>query len=542
MTQQPPGVALALSRAPATPFSPFSPLRLVAALALAIGLQSAALASPAGDIADLKKALAAMKSDYDRRIGTLEAQLHDTQAELAKSKAAAPVTAGASSPAPVVATVDTSVAAPTGASASDTSLAAPGGTSVSDASLAAPGGTSASDASLAAPAGASASDTSLAAPAGASVAGGANAFNPSISLILSGTYAHTSQDPGQARITGFALPPGAEIGVGSRGFSLAESELALAANIDPWLAGNINLSITGDDTISAEEAFITTTALPSGLVLKAGRFFSGVGYLNSQHSHTWDFVDAPVAYQAMLGTQYADDGVQLHWLAPTDQYMEFGLEAGRGRGFPGDGSSRNAAGMTAFTFHTGGDIGDSISWRGGLSLLQASANGQTLTESAVDDISATGAFSGRTRVVVADGVMKWSPNGNATHTYFKLQGEYLQSRRDGNVTLSESPAALHQIQSGGYIQGVYQFMPMWRVGLRTERLDPGHVNWALNDDANLSQNFHPTKNSIMFDFSESEFARFRVQFAQDRTRQGFVDNQWLLQYQTALGAHGAHAY
>ena len=116
----------------------------------------------------------------------------------------------------------------------------------------------------------------MAAPSGAA-AGGANAFNPSISLILSGTYAHTSQDPGQARITGFALPPGAEIGVGSRGFSLAESELALAANIDPWLAGNINLSITGDDTISAEEAFITTTALPDGLVLKAGRFFSGVG-------------------------------------------------------------------------------------------------------------------------------------------------------------------------------------------------------------------------------------------------------------------------
>ena len=202
-------------------------------------------------------------------------------------------------------------------------------------------------------------DTSVAAPTGAA-AGGANAFNPSISLILSGTYAHTSQDPGQARITGFALPPGAGIGVGSRGFSLAESELALAANIDPWLAGNINLSITGDDTISAEEAFITTTTLPNGLVLKAGRFFSGIGYLNSQHSHTWDFVDNPIAYQAMLGTQYADDGVQLHWLAPTDQYMEFGLEAGRGRGFPGDNASRNAAGMTAFTFHTGGDIGDSI--------------------------------------------------------------------------------------------------------------------------------------------------------------------------------------
>ena len=493
----------AVAAAPAFPPRALRPLVL---LLLAAGLHGTALASPASDIAELKKALAAMKSDYDKRIGTLETQLHDTQAELAKAKAA-------NAAAPVAAA---SAATPATAVAEAPAPVAP----------------------VPAPAAVAAVDVSGNAPNGAANGG---SFNPQISLILSGTYAHTSQDPGQARITGFALPPGAGIGVGSRGFSLAESELALAANIDPWLAGNINLSIGGDNSIEAEEAFITTTTLPAGLVVKAGRFFSGVGYLNSQHSHTWDFVDNPIAYQAMLGTQYADDGVQLHWLAPTDQYMEFGLEAGRGRGFPGDDGSRNAAGMTAFTFHTGGDLGDSISWRGGLSLLQASANDQTLVQDAYGTLDATALFNGRTRVVVADGVMKWSPNGNATRTYFKLQGEWLQSRRDGNLSqVAGGPFALHQVQSGGYVQGVWQFMPMWRVGLRTERLNPGRDNWALAPG--LVDDFHPTKNSVMVDFSESEFARVRLQFAQDRTRQGFIDNQWLLQYQTALGAHGAHAY
>lgn len=496
--------------APRAPATRGRALRPLAAVLLAAGLNTAALASPASDIADLKKTLAAMKSDYDKRIGALESQLHDTQAELAKAKAA--TAAGAASPVAAA-----SAAAPPPVVAEAPAPVAP-----------------------VAPAPVAAVDTSGNAPTGAP-AGGANAFNPSISLILSGTYAHTSQDPGQARITGFALPPGAQVGVGSRGFSLAESELALAANIDPWLAGNINLSISGDNSIEAEEAFITTTTLPSGLVLKAGRFFSGVGYLNSQHSHTWDFVDNPIAYQAMLGTQYADDGLQLHWLAPTDQYMEFGLEAGRGRGFPGDDGSRNAAGMTALTFHTGGDLGDSISWRGGLSLLQATANEQTLVQDADGALGATAVFNGRTRVIVADGVMKWAPNGNATHTYFKLQGEWLQSRRDGNLSqIADGPLALHQVQSGGYVQGVWQFMPMWRVGLRTERLNPGRDNWALAPG--LADDYHPTKNSVMVDFSESEFARVRLQFAQDRTRQGFVDNQWLLQYQTSLGAHGAHAY
>jgi len=46
----------------------------------------------------------------------------------------------------------------------------------------------------------------------------------------------------------------------------------------------------------------------------------------------------------------------------------------------------------------------------------------------------------------------------------------------------------------------------------------------------------------MVDFNESEFARVRLQLAQDRSRQGFVDNQIVLQYQTSLGAHGAHSY
>jgi len=494
------------ARAPA---SSSRALRPLAALLLAAGLQNAALASPASDIAELKKALAAMKSDYDKRIGALESRLHDTQAELAKARAqdggAAASLAAASATAP------------------------PSPPAMAEASAVAP---------TPAPAAVATVDLSGNAPNGAANGG---SFNPQISLILSGTYAHTSQDPGQARITGFALPPGADVGIGSRGFSLAESELALSANIDPWLAGNINLSIGGDNSIEAEEAFITTTTLPAGFVLKAGRFFSGIGYLNSQHSHTWDFVDSPVAYQAMLGAQYADDGVQLHWLAPTDQYMEFGLEAGRGRGFPGDDGSRNAAGMTAFTFHTGGDVGDSISWRGGLSLLQASANDQTLVQDAFGTLDTTALFNGRTRVIVADGVMKWAPNGNATRTYFKLQGEWLQSRRDGNLSqIADGPFALHQVQSGGYVQGVWQFMPMWRVGLRTERLNPGRDNWALAPG--LADDFHPTKNSVMVDFSESEFARVRLQFAQDRTRQGFVDNQWLLQYQTSLGAHGAHAY
>ena len=375
---------------------------------------------------------------------------------------------------------------------------------------------------------------------------GANAFNPALSLILSGGYTGTTQDPASYSLSGFQLPASAPAGPRSRGFSLAESELGISASIDPWLKGAASISLQADNTVSVEEAFIQTTALGNGLTLKAGRFFSGVGYLNPQHAHTWDFVDNPLAYQAMLGTQYGDDGVQLHWLAPIDHYLELGLELGRGRSFPGTDTSRNGAGMAALTLHTGGDIGDSHNWRAGLSVLNTQADNQALTAIDANGSLVNNLFSGNTRVYIADAVWKWAPHGNATRTSFKLQGEYLQSRRSGNLTYDTANTnvadAYSAVQSGWYLQGVYQFMPRWRVGLRTERLDAGTPNYGANTAALAGTAYQPGKNTLMLDYNPSEFSRVRLQLAQDRSTEGRTDNQLYLIYQMSLGAHGAHSY
>ena len=74
--------------------------------------------------------------------------------------------------------------------------------------------------------------------------------------------------------------------------------------------------------VEIEEAWIETLALPGGISLRMGRFFSDIGYLNSKHSHNWDFADQALVYQALLGNHYLDDGVQLRWLAPTDFFLE----------------------------------------------------------------------------------------------------------------------------------------------------------------------------------------------------------------------------
>jgi hypothetical protein len=385
------------------------------------------------------------------------------------------------------------------------------------------------------------------APAGvpAPAGGGANAFNPAISLILSSVASRTSRDPADYRIAGFGLARGAEVGPGTRGLSLAESELAFSASVDPYWRGALFAALHPDDSISVEEGFVETTSLGGGLTVRAGRFFSNVGYLNPQHAHTWDFVDNPLAYQALLGTQHGDDGLQLRWIAPTDQLIELGAEVGRGRSFPGSDVGANGAGMRAFSLHTGGDVGDSHSWRAGVSVLQASARDQALTGLAAQDSIAT-AFTGRTRVWIADAVWKWAPDGNATRTNFKLQGEYLQARRSGLLAVDEGASAsagdYRATQSGWYVQGIYQFMPRWRVGLRTERLDAGSPDYGANAALLAGSGFQPRKHTLMLDYNASEFSRVRLQFAQDRARDGAADRQVFLQYQMSLGAHGAHGY
>src|SRR5216110_3271506 len=139
-----------------------------------------------------------------------------------------------------------------------------------------------------------------------------SAMNPAVSVILNGVYSNLSQDPSAFRINGF-VPTLGEVGPGVRGLSLGESELALAANIDHNFRGTLIASISPEDSIGVEEGYIQSLSLSYGFTVKAGRFFSGVGYQNQIHAHAWDFTDAPLANKVFLGNQLNEDGIQLKW-------------------------------------------------------------------------------------------------------------------------------------------------------------------------------------------------------------------------------------
>ncbi len=365
------------------------------------------------------------------------------------------------------------------------------------------------------------------APAPVSAAA-SSAFNPALSLILDGKYGKFSRDPETYAIPGFALV--ADTTPGQRGLALGESELVMSANIDDKFYGQVTAALAPEGGVEVEEAYVQTLGLPAGLTARAGRFFSGVGYANAQHPHAWDFVDAALPYRALLGGQFGDDGAQLKWVLPTDLFVELGAELFRGDGFPAGGAAHAGTGARSLFAHVGGDVGASNSWRAGLARLSTRARERET--GATPDM-----FSGESDVTIADVVWKWAPNGNPAQTNFKLQGEYF--RRDESGAFNAAPYAGRQ--RGWYVQGVYQFMPRWRVGLRYDQVKAGDVDPVFVGTVLDGAGHTPKRTSAMLDYSNSEYSRFRLQYNRDES-QPEVDHQWYVQYIMSLGAHGAHQY
>ena len=75
----------------------------------------------------------------------------------------------------------------------------------------------------------------------------------------------------------------------------------------------------------------------------------------------------------------------------------------------------------------------------------------------------------------------------------------------------------------------------------------GSGNLNLSYGANFAyldslSGFNPQRYALMFDYTPSEFSRFRMQVQQSKLLPDVTDNQVFLQYILTLGAHGGHKY
>lgn len=365
-----------------------------------------------------------------------------------------------------------------------------------------------------------------------------NSFNPAIGVTFQGQAWSYSNDPDGYQIPGFPL--GGEAGLAAEGLSLAETEITMSANVDDKFTAMLNLPVAVEDgevEVELEEAWVETLALPAGLAIRMGRFLSDIGYLNTRHFHAWDFADLPLAYQAFLGGQYGDDGLQFRWLAPTDFYLEIVAETLRGGSYPAAGEPGSMIGSTTLSAKTGGDVGFSNSWLAGISWLHADAYERP---SGFEDSPLV--FNGKTDIYIADFVWKWSPNGNFRQRNFTFQAEYLWRNEDGAYGFDEGPGqAWDNGSSGWYAQAVFQPFPQWRIGARIDRLHGRFPGLAWEGSPLYPLGEDPKRYSVMADWSNSEFSRLRFQYNHDQAS-GVTDNQFALQYIFSIGAHGAHTF
>jgi hypothetical protein len=385
-----------------------------------------------------------------------------------------------------------------------------------------------------------------------------NEFNPAISLILDGRY--TDIDTSELELPGFQL--GGEAGLPENGFATGHNELLISANIDDQFYGAMTSAIVYEENetaIELEEAYIETLSLGSGFTIKGGRFFSGIGYLNSIHDHAHDFADRPLVYDALFGGHLTDSGLQARWVAPIDHYLSFGTEVTSGSTFPG-GENEDGNNGLAFFMKTGGDMSVSSSWQLGASYYQSKFDVREAGEhhhgGGTTEID-NELLDGEVDVAGIDFVYKWAPKGNSKQTNFKLQVEYFVKNEQGAAEFTEdtntAEADYDGEQTGFYIQGVYQFMPAWRVGLRYDQLSADNtttnfVNGGINEDEFLEESGlgvegdDPTKSSLMIDYIPTHFSCIRLQYSQLDNGHEEKNDMIVLQYTMSLGSHGAHSF
>ena len=140
-------------------------------------------------------------------------------------------------------------------------------------------------------------------------------------------------------------------------------------------------------------------------------------------------------------------------------------------------------------------------------------------------------FSGDATVYVADATWKWAPHGNFKDGGITLRSEFIVDDRDGWFADGTPWVGMRR---GGYLEGVYRFSRTWDVGYRLDKLWGG--------DAPFGDAFDPMRHSAEITWRNSEFSLLRLQVSRDKPNPFATDNAITLQYQTSLGAHGAHKF
>ena len=346
-----------------------------------------------------------------------------------------------------------------------------------------------------------------------------------------------------------------------RGFTVQGVELNLQGAVDPYFRGNANIVFSvdsgGESFVELEEAWLETISLPANLQIRAGQILTDFGRINTQHPHSWAFVDAPLANGRFLGPDgVRNPGARLSWLVPTPFYSELFF------------SVQDSQGETAYSFRNdnGGDplFGRPVSENavksfGDLLFAPRYAASFDLsdTQTLLAGVSAAFGPNGSggdtdTQVYGVDLFWKWKPaNHHGGFPFVSWQTEALLRRYQAGATSEGS----YEAGTGGvylpgetltdwgvYSQIAWGFRKNWVAAFRGDyltRADKADYEEILGDDPDRPPRWRLSPNLTWY---PSEFSKIRLQYNYDDRDTIGVDHSVWLQFEFLLGAHAAHKF
>lgn len=328
------------------------------------------------------------------------------------------------------------------------------------------------------------------------------------------------------------------------GVNVQEIEVGFQSVVDPYFRFDSFFSY-GVEGVELEEAFGTTLlSLPLNSQFRIGRARAKFGRINQIHRHGQNFVTLPLVAAEFLGEHLNPTSIEANFLVPVPWYMELSASGGspdvETPTFARDGNTNNLANLL-YIFHIANffELSDSL----GLSLGASFATGS----------NGTGPDE-RSNLFGVDLFAKYRPLRNNPYREVILQSEFMWRQADTPEEKLED--------YGFYAELIYRFARRWNTGLRfglTDTNTPLEEDEALeiepagisgivrNEEDNEDEEMlgllgRAYRISPMLTFNPSEFSRIRLQY--DYLNQSYTGNQHaiFLQFQYAIGAHGAHPY
>src|SRR6266403_1895757 len=315
----------------------------------------------------------------------------------------------------------------------------------------------------------------------------------------------------------------------SRSLELHESEVGLQAIIDPYARADAFISF-GEEGVGVEEAYVTFTSLPAGLLLKVGKMRAEFGKVNTIHNHALSFIDRPLVTNNLVGGEDGidDAGFSLSRFLPAPKNWFF---QGTAQVFRGDSDDLFQATRRQDLSVVGHlrlyrDLGESTN----IDLGASYARGHNTAGVGSTTFNPANFL---TNLYSADATLRWKPLRRAIYHSFLLRTELFWSARD-----QLSPLNVFQTQHafGLYSDSEYRVNRRWTLGGRFDRSGRA-TNASLTD----------TGFSGILTYWPSEFSQIRGQYRYghlwDVPNDRFTNaNEILFQFLFVMVAHGAHPF